>query len=381
MNTQMSPAILIVEDEAVVAKDLQQTLAAFGYDAFAIASSAEQALERAAEKRPDLVLMDIRIDGPLDGIQTADILRDRFHVPIVYLTAHADEAMVERAKGTEPYGYLLKPVQDAELRRVISITLYKRKLEDARERSTELDLQRQALQEANRLKDEFLVMMSHELHTPLNGIIGFAELLHDGMAGPITEKHREYLGHVLTSGRRFLQVINDVLDLARMEAGKIDFHPAAVDLSQMVNDVIDVLRTPLDEKALHLKFEAHSACTSVVNDPSMLKQILYNYLSNAIKFTPAGGTVTIRVRPEDTNMFRVEVADTGIGISQDDVGRLFVAFQQLDSGIRRKFQGPGLGLAITKRIAAAQGGRVGFERVAAGGSMFFVVLPRALGIP
>src|SRR5688572_4401634 len=123
------PAILVVEDERIVAKDLQQTLIALGYDAFAIASSAEQALARATERCPDLVLMDIRIQGKRDGVETAALLRERFSVPVVYLTAHADDTTMERARQTEPHAYLLKPVKSAELRSAIEVALHRHQLE------------------------------------------------------------------------------------------------------------------------------------------------------------------------------------------------------------------------------------------------------------
>src|ERR1700677_1497724 len=132
-------AILIVEDELILAKDLQRTLIDFGYDAYAIASSAEAAVKRADERRPDLVIMDIRIKGPQDGIQTAVILKRMFSPAIIYQTAHADEAMIERAKQTEPYGYLLKPVNAVELRSIVEIALYKHRLERECAEKAELD--------------------------------------------------------------------------------------------------------------------------------------------------------------------------------------------------------------------------------------------------
>ena len=153
MNAPRPHTVLIVEDENLVADDLQHTLAGMGYEVSAIAASAEEAIARASEKCPDIVLMDIRIEGKRDGIETAELLRNTFGVPAVYLTAHADEAMIERAKRTEPYGYLIKPVQDAELRRVIDIAVYRREMEQARESTAQLDLQQRSLAEAKRLQD------------------------------------------------------------------------------------------------------------------------------------------------------------------------------------------------------------------------------------
>jgi CheY-like chemotaxis protein len=194
--------------------------------------------------------------------------------------------------------------------------------------------------------------------------------------GPISDLHKEYLGDVLTSSRHLLQLINDILDLAKVEAGKIEFRPEEVDIAQLVDEDRDILRTLAAAKLLHIAVEVDPALTTVVADPSRLKQILYNYLSNAIKFTPDHGRVTIRVAPEDVDDFRLEVEDTGIGIRPQDMERLFVEFQQLDAGASKKYQGTGLGLALTKRIAEAQGGRVGVRSTPGEGSVFFAVLPR-----
>jgi signal transduction histidine kinase len=380
MNAPKPHTVLIVEDESLVADDLQHTLAGMGYEVSAIAASAEEAIARASEKCPDIVLMDIRIEGKRDGIETAELLRNTFGVPAVYLTAHADEAMIERAKRTEPYGYLIKPVQDAELRRVIDIAVYRREMEQARESTAQLELQQRSLAEAKRLKDEFLATMSHELRTPLNGIIGIATLMYEGAKGPVSEIHREYLNHVLTSGRRLLQLIDDVLALAALQAGAVDFHPQAIHLPRLLREVADPLRPLLTKKGLGFRIDIDPLCADVLGDPPMLQQLVNIYLSNAIKFTPIGGNVMLRATPEGVQSLRIEVVDTGIGVSAEDTGRLFLPFQQLDAGRRRKFEGAGLGLAIATRLAEAHGGSVGVESILGQGSTFFAVLPRARSV-
>src|SRR5207302_1178719 len=228
----------------------------------------------------------------------------------------------------------------------------------------------------NRLKSEFLANMSHELRTPLNGIIGFAELMHGGKVGPVSDPHKEYLGDILTSSRHLLQLINDVLDLARVEAGRMEFNPEPVDLAKIVGEVRDGLRTMAATKRIQVKMEIDPGLTGVTGDQAKLKQLLYNYLSNALKFTPDGGQVTVRVLPEQADTYRIEVEDTGIGIRPEDLGRLFVEFQQLDAGAAKKYQGTGLGLALTKRIVEAQSGKVGVRSAPGTGSVFFAVLPR-----
>jgi PAS domain S-box-containing protein len=231
-------------------------------------------------------------------------------------------------------------------------------------------------QEASRLKSEFLANMSHELRTPLNAIIGFAELMHDARVGPVSPDHKEYLGDILSSSRHLLQLINDVLDLAKVEAGKIDLHPEPVDLVAAALEARDVFRAVGEPKQIAIDVMTETGLSSVVADPAKLKQVLYNYLSNALKFTPAGGRVSIRFLADGDAAFRLEVEDTGIGIKADDLKTLFVEFQQLDASASKRYAGTGLGLALTKRIVEAQGGQVGATSVPGHGSIFFAVLPR-----
>jgi PAS domain S-box-containing protein len=258
---------------------------------------------------------------------------------------------------------------------VLDIT-ERRRFEELRGRSVELEAQNLRIQEANRLKSEFLANMSHELRTPLNSIIGFADILFDGEVPADSPKHREFIGHILRSGRHLLQLINDVLDLAKVEAGKLEFRPESVDLSQVAAEVMTILRSTAAAKQTPILLDIEPSINEVVLDPSRLKQVLYNYVSNALKFTPEGGRVVVRARADSPDFVRIEVEDTGIGIAPKDLHRLFVEFQQLDSGAAKKHAGTGLGLSLTRRIVEAQGGNVGVDSVQGKGSTFFAVLPR-----
>src|SRR5581483_744488 len=160
------------------------------------------------------------------------------------------------------------------------ITEQKRLQEQLRRKNEELEEQYRRVQEANRLKSEFLANMSHELRTPLNGIIGFAQLMHDEKVGPVSADHKEYLGDILTSSRHLLQLINDVLDLAKVESGKMDFNPEPVEMAKVVTEVRDILRTLAATKHIEVRVEVDAEVSSVVADAARLKQILYNYLSN-----------------------------------------------------------------------------------------------------
>ncbi len=242
-----------------------------------------------------------------------------------------------------------------------------------------LEAENRQILEASRLKSQFLANMSHELRTPLNAIIGFAELLHADQVPVSSPKHRQFLGHIGRSGHHLLRLINDVLDLSKVESGKFVFSPEPVDLGRLVGDVCAVLDGMAMQKHLRLEVDIDPALDDLVLDPSRFKQVLYNYLSNAIKFTPEGGRVTLRARPAGPLAFRVEVEDTGIGIAADNLPRLFVEFQQLDDSYSKQHQGTGLGLALTRRLVQAQGGDVGVRSRPGAGSVFHLEMPRAPG--
>jgi len=236
------------------------------------------------------------------------------------------------------------------------------------------------LRVAAQAKDRFLANMSHELRTPLNGIIGFAELMHNAKLGPVSESHKEYLGDILSSARHLQHLINDVLDLAKVGAGKIDLHAESINLERLVGEVRDALRTIAAKKNMSVDVQVVPELRAIIGDAARIKQILYNYLSNALKFSPENGCVQVRCDLEGEANFRIDVEDNGIGIAKQDLDRLFVEFQQLDAGSAKRYQGTGLGLALTKRLAEAKGGRVEVHSELGRGSVFSVILPRILHV-
>ena len=278
------------------------------------------------------------------------------------------ELSARRKDGTEfPVEIRLSPLETDEG------TLVSAAIRDVAERKE----QYRRIQEASRLKSEFLANMSHELRTPLNAIIGFSQLLRAGKVDPASPEHKEFLGDILASGRHLLELINDVLDLSRVESGKLELRPEPVDLVELAAEVGNTLRTLAAQKRIVMERRIDPALSGVVTDPSKLRQVLYNYLSNALKFTPEEGRVELRVLPEGEDFIRIEVEDSGIGIAPRDIPRLFVEFQQLDPSSAKKYGGTGLGLALTKRLVEAQGGHVGVESRPGEGLVFFAVLPRS----
>jgi PAS domain S-box-containing protein len=231
------------------------------------------------------------------------------------------------------------------------------------------------LESAAEAKDRFMATMSHELRTPLNGIIGFAEFLIDGKPGALNAKQKEYLDDILKSGKHLLDLVNDILDLAKVQAGKMELNPEKFSLGKAIEEVCAVTKPMARQKSIQVEVKIAPEIGQVTLDQQKFKQIAYNLLSNAIKFNDDGGKVEVLAEPHDTNRFKLVVKDTGIGIKPKDIDRLFREFEQLKSGASRRHEGTGLGLALTRRIVELQGGSIGVESEEGKGSSFTVLLP------
>ena len=255
-----------------------------------------------------------------------------------------------------------KVTRDRTERRMMELTLQEKNIE---------------LRKTVEARDLFLANMSHELRTPLNGIIGFAEFLADEKPGPLSPKQKEYLEDILHSGKHLLHVINDVLDLAKVEAGKMELTAEVFSIAKAVDDVYAALELTAQKKQLQIKIGLDPEFDEVTLDRNRFKQVLYNLFSNAVKFTDEGGSVEVVTTKIDHNRFRLVVADTGIGIKPEDLKRLFKQFEQINSGQRRG-QGTGLGLALTRRIVELQSGSIDVESEFGKGTRFTIVLPMVL---
>jgi signal transduction histidine kinase len=238
---------------------------------------------------------------------------------------------------------------------------------------TELSRKGRQLEVASKHKSEFLANMSHELRTPLNAIIGFSQVLRQRLFGPINEKQEEYLDDILSSGNHLLDLINDVLDLSKVESGQVELEVATFSLREALERGVMMVREPATTHGVRLSVELASGVDLVEGDERRLRQVIFNLLSNAVKFTPEGGSIVVASAQVDGEM-QVSVTDTGPGIAAEDRERIFEEFQQTDVGVQQR-EGTGLGLALSKRLVELHGGRIWVESELGHGSRFVFTLP------
>jgi len=238
----------------------------------------------------------------------------------------------------------------------------------------ELDNQAEQLRQASELKSRFLSYMSHEFRTPLGSILSMTRLLHDELDGPLNEEQHKQLAFVTTAARDLSDMVDDLLDLAKIEAGRITISPAWFELMDLFTALRGMFRPIVDTTEADLIFEAPEGMPKLYTDDKKLAQILRNFISNALKFTPRG-EVRVTARMEGTDHVRFAVSDTGIGIPKELQGVLFEDFAQVDSPLQKRLRGTGLGLSLCRQFAHLLGGEVGLESKAGIGSVFHVVLP------
>ncbi|MFH0904364.1 MAG: PAS domain-containing sensor histidine kinase [Methanobacteriota archaeon] len=227
---------------------------------------------------------------------------------------------------------------------------------------------------ANKAKSDFLAHMSHELRTPLSSIIGFSELLNQKTIGELNEKQEHYIDNVLESSKHLLALINDILDLSKVEAGKIELVIEKISVPEAISESVTLIKERAMKHSVVIKKDIDPQL-EIEADRQRIKQMLFNLLSNAVKFSkPEGGTVTITAKKED-DMTKISISDTGIGIREENIRKLFTEFEQLDQGISRKYEGTGLGLAITKKLVELHGGKIWAESKYGEGSTFTFYLP------
>ena len=311
--------------------------------------------------------------------------RKGYHAhPITRPMGSGLDLWARRRDGSEfPVDINLSPIHEEDDVHVMcvirDITDRRRAQEEIQSLNQSLELRNREVERANRLKSEFLASMSHELRTPLNAIIGFSDLLVEESAGPLTVKQKRFLNHIAQGARHLLALINDILDLSKIEAGHMELQLESFALDAAVSEVLSTIKPLASEKKLLLETSKVNE-TNVLADRIRFKQILYNLLSNAVKFTPPGGTITVE-GATDTKRLTMSVADTGVGIPREDQATIFESFRQVGVTTKGVREGTGLGLAITKRLVEQHGGEISVESEPGKGSRFMFTLPMRAGEP
>ncbi len=396
MKTDQQRIILYVEDNPENKLLVRRVLEAQGYRVVD-ADDGLSGIRLAQEVQPDLILMDINLPG-MDGYEAATKIKSipsLRHVPIVALTANVMQGDRERSLAAGCDGYLPKPIDIDQLieqieaflagkreevapdEREVYLEEYTRKLVNKLEaKIVELEKANAELRELDRLKSEFVSTVSHELRTPLNIIIGHAEILQDELFGPLNDRQKRYVDNILHSARHLLELVENILDLSRIESGKLELNLQPFDVAQAVDEVRALLDPLAERKDIRVVVRIDPDLKQIVADRLRFKQILYNLMSNAVKFTPNGGRVDVTVERLPNEWVQIVVRDTGIGIPQEHLETIFERFRQLDSSFSREWEGTGLGLALTREFVRLHGGKIEVQSQVGKGSTFTVLLPQ-----
>ncbi|HEY9691173.1 MAG TPA: ATP-binding protein [Oculatellaceae cyanobacterium] len=360
--------VLIVEDELLIARSLDRKLQDLGYTVVDIVSSGEAAIQRAEQLQPDLILMDIVIKGELDGIETATIIHEKSTIPVIFVTAYADDDTLDRAEKTGSYGYILKPFKEREINATIKIALAKH--QEQLKVSQSLSL----LEAVNKDKSRILASVSHDLRNPLSTILTSTGLLKEyGHKFP-QEKQEKHFERIYGAVKNMNQLIEDVLVWSKTDLGKLSFQPSPLDAIAFCKDLIEefkIIATPQHILTLSTTEEY----IELISDEKLLLHILGNLLSNAIKYSPQGGTVSLEIsRDRQQVIFRIQ--DQGIGIPADYQTQLFQPFERAKNV--GAISGTGIGLWIVKNSVDLHGGQISVDSVVGLGTTFTVTLPSVI---
>jgi two-component system sensor histidine kinase/response regulator len=370
--------ILVVEDDGVLALNLVDTLDELGYTVAGTATRGEEAIDLARRLHPNLILMDVGLAGQIDGITAAETIRDEHDVPVVFLTAHADEDTLHRATNLDASAYLVKPFKAPDLRCVIEIALHKHAT-DVRlrenERWLELTLQQRtaALEAANSELEAFNYSVAHDLRAPLRGIDSFSQLLIDKYSQQLDDEALTYLQRVRGAAARMSQLIDALLTLAQV--GRSELQPVEQDFSDLVQSVVGEIAAASPGRNVRV---AIAPGMRAHGDPRLLRIVMGNLLENAWKFTGRRKRPAIEVGPvQNTAQPTYYVRDNGAGFDPAYASRLFAAFHRLHADA--EFPGTGIGLAIVHRVISRHGGRVWADSRPEQGATFYFTLPGKSG--
>jgi signal transduction histidine kinase len=385
------PHILIVEDNPTNIELMKEQLHGEGYDVEAVLDG-EEALSYVSKNKPDIILLDIMIPKR-SGFEVCKIIKSSAEtrsIPVIMVTALKD--MESRVKGIAVGAddFLSRPVDRTELISRVKSMLRIKQLDDelsresktARESNEKLELQQRVLKsmstqlmQASHLKYEFIVNMSHALRTPLNVIIGFSEMLQDGLVGTLSDKQTKYVTNILESGRELQQLIANIVDVFKIDTGKVQLETTEFSLKDAIQSSLRTFEAAARRENITINVRIAEDISRISADPQKLGTILDNLLSNAFKFTRRGGIVTVTAEQSEDSV-QVCVADAGPGLSAEDCEKVFSEFYKVSSPGSTTTSGSGLGLAISKKLVMMHGGEIWAERRKEGGARFCFTLPR-----
>jgi len=375
--------IIVVEDETDTRATLCHTLEDIGYRAIGLKTGAN-ALEMIRRSPFNVVITDIKLPD-IDGMEILELAKEMNpDVAVIMMTSYASMETAVDAINQGAYAYFVKPINPGEIKTAIANALSqqsllqenKRLVESLQQSNKLLFEANEELKKATQAKSEFLAHMSHELRTPLNVIIGFSELMINEVPGKISKEQRRCLDDTLTSGKQLLDLTSEVLDLSKVESGKMRLRLTNITLTEVIESLRSTIMPMLAPRKQSLNVEVEEGLPPVHADKAKLRQVLLNLLSNAAKFTPDGGELKIEAVREN-DWCQVSVIDNGIGIKEEDQERIFEPFCQLDNPLTEEKDGTGLGLTLVKQIIERHGGRIWIESEYEKGSRFTFTLPLA----
>lgn len=366
--------ILIVEDESIIAMTLRHTLEDLGYAVIDAVSSSEAAIQAVNQGGIDLVLMDINIDGDIDGIETVARIRQYHNIPIIYLTSYADDETIARAEKTGSFGYILKPFKGREVRAVIQIALSKHREELLIRQTLE------SMEARNFEQSQYIAIAAHEFRTPLTSIGLAADILQNfGDRLPLEKKQRRFEG-IQSAVRVMNQLIDEALTLGQLDSGTLQYHPRPTDIRALCHDLMEEFQLYAgDRYTLTYTYSqtidpqlSPSQNIQIALDESLLRPILNNLLTNAIKYSPAGGEIILEITCEPCQV-KLCLRDPGIGIPLEFQPKLFQRFVRANNV--GQIKGTGLGLSIVKHLVDLQHGTISINSKLGVGTTFIVTLP------
>ena len=376
-------SILVVEDEAGTRATLSAILEDAGYEVTGLEKGTE-ARKMIRSHSFNVIITDIRLPD-VGGLEILELAKEiNPDVAVIMMTGYASIETAVNAVNEGAYAYFVKPINPDEIKTTITnalkqqrLSLENKRLVESLQRSNKLLFEaNEELKRATQLKSEFLANMSHELRTPLNVIIGFSELMVDKVPGKINEEQRQCLSDILDSSHRLLNLVNEVLDLSKVESGKMEFKLENVALTEVIESLTRTMLPVLAPRKQSLDIEIEEGLPAVHVDEGRLEQVLLNLATNSSKFTPDGGKLKIEaVRNGD--WCQVSVIDNGIGIKEEDQERIFEPFCWLDNPLTKEKSGTGLGLALVETIVEKYGGQIWVESEYGKGSRFTFTLPLA----